>query len=113
MPVRLADPLAWRSLVCSFNLQGGQYQIPTEPVYPWDKWEDTFARSLNQMKTKFETYAEYEQDESREFLYMVLEKYMTRTNVNGRQCLLRAICENAQIHEHIGIFANVLDVVLT
>ncbi|KAI8123497.1 hypothetical protein CVS40_5825 [Lucilia cuprina] len=113
MPVRLADPIAFRSLVCSYNLQGGHYKIPPEPTYPWDKWEDTFARSLNQMRRRFENYGEYDQDESREFLYMVLEKYMSRNNVDGRQCLLRAICENAQVHEHIGVFANVLDVVLT
>ncbi|XP_046808499.1 uncharacterized protein LOC111688933 [Lucilia cuprina] len=113
MPVRLADPIAFRSLVCSYSLQGGHYKIPPEPTYPWDKWEDTFARSLNQMRRRFENYGEYEQDESREFLYMVLEKYMSRNNVDGRQCLLRAICENAQVHEHIGVFANVLDVVLT
>lgn len=113
MPVRLADPISFRSLVCSYTLQGGHYKIPPEPTYPWDKWEDTFARSLNHMKTKFERYGDYEPDESREFVYMVLEKYMSRNGNDGHQCLLRAICENAQIHEQVDIFSKILDVILT
>lgn len=113
MPVRLDDPVSWRSMVCSYTIQGGQYSVPTEPLYPWDKWENTFARSLNQMKSKFENYGDYEQDESREFVYTVLENYMSRNNANGHQCMLRAICENAQVHHHVDVFAKVLNIILT
>lgn len=113
MPVPLADPVSFRSLVCSYTLQGGHYTIPTEPLYPWDKWENTFARSLKQMKSKFERYGEYETDGSREFVYTLLEEYIGRNNANGHQCLLRAICENAQVQHHEDVFAQVLNVVLT
>ncbi|XP_061391768.1 uncharacterized protein LOC133327222 [Musca vetustissima] len=112
MPVTLADPISFRSLVCSYNLQGGHYTIPTEPLYPWDKWEDTFARSLKDIKNKFERYGEYE-DGSREFVYTLLETYISRNNADGRQCMLRAICENAQVHRHEGVFAEILNIVLT
>ncbi|XP_013115584.1 uncharacterized protein LOC106093128 [Stomoxys calcitrans] len=111
--VALADPVPFRSLVYSFNVQGGQYTIPTEPLYPWDKWENTFARSLKQIKSRFEDWGENKDDGSREFLYTVLEDYMARNNANGHQCLLRAICQNAQVQRHEGIFAQLLDVILT
>jgi len=32
---------------------------------------------------------------------------------HGRQCLLRGICENAQVHHHVGIMAELLNVLLT
>lgn len=113
MPVTLADPVSFRSLVCSYTLQGGQYPLPTEPLYPWDKWEDIYARSLKEVKSKFERYGEYDDDGSREFVYTLLENYIGRNNANGHQCLLRAICENAQVHRHDDLYSEILNVVLT
>ncbi|KAM7357147.1 uncharacterized protein ACRADG_002639 [Cochliomyia hominivorax] len=105
-PITLADPIVWRSLICSYNIHVGNYKIPSEPLYPWDKWETFYARS-NQGSSYPQT------DGSREFLYGVLENYMTASHGNGRDCLLRSICENAQIHHHMDLFGQVLDVILT
>ncbi|XP_075163175.1 uncharacterized protein LOC142235802 [Haematobia irritans] len=113
MPVPLDDPVPFRSMVCSYTLQGGQYTIPTEPLYPWDKWENTFARSMKQKTEEFELHGKYESDGSREFVYILMEEYMGRNNANGHQCLLRAICENVQTGQHNGLFAQILNVILT
>ncbi|XP_065361818.1 uncharacterized protein LOC135955395 [Calliphora vicina] len=105
-PITLADPIVWRSLICSYNIHVGNYQIPSTPLYPWDKWENFYVRS-NQGR------AHIKPDESREFLYLVLENYMNLSHGNGKECLLRSICENAQIHKHMDLFAEILNVILT
>ncbi|XP_036336214.1 uncharacterized protein LOC118746473 [Rhagoletis pomonella] len=113
--VRLADPITWRSLVCSYTLQGGHYSIPTTPLYPWDKWEDTFARKTRRLHDNppgFGNFS-YETDDSRLFVYTVLETLMSQRGLNGHQCLLRSICQNAQVDQHVGVLSEVLDVVLT
>ncbi|XP_054732837.1 uncharacterized protein LOC129240838 [Anastrepha obliqua] len=113
--VDLADPISWRSLVCSHSLQGGHYSIPSSPLYPWDKWEDTFARQTRRLHDNplgFDNYI-YESDDSRLFVYTVLETLMNRRGVNGHQCLLRSICQNAQVGQHVGVLSELLDVVLT
>ncbi|XP_067612999.1 uncharacterized protein [Eurosta solidaginis] len=111
--VNLADPITWRSLVCSYNLQGGSYPLPTSPLYPWDKWEDTFARKVRHIPDQPYSFDNYETDDSRLFVYTVLETLMSQRGVNGRQCLLRSICQNAQVDEHVGVLSELLDVVLT
>uniref|UniRef100_A0A034WKY6 Uncharacterized protein n=1 Tax=Bactrocera dorsalis TaxID=27457 RepID=A0A034WKY6_BACDO len=113
--VDLADPITWRSLVCSYSLQGGQYSIPSSPLYPWDKWEDTFARKsrlLHNSQPELAAYT-YEADESRLFFYTLLETLMSQRGVDGRQCLLRSICQNAQVDQHVGLLSEILDTVLT
>ena len=120
MPVRLADPITWRSLVNSINLQGGHYALPTEPLYPWDKYEDIFARSMKniammQARDHSVNSAELpETDDSRLFVYRVIEKYLDLQNSGtGQACLLRSICENAQIHLHVGMYSEILNLILT
>ncbi|XP_004530904.1 uncharacterized protein LOC101453272 [Ceratitis capitata] len=113
--VDLADPITWRSLVCSYSLQGGHYSIPSEPLYPWDKWEDTFARKsrlLHANRAELDAN-NYEADESRLFFYTLLETLMSRRGLHGQQCLLRSICQNAQVDQHVGLLSEILDVVLT
>ncbi|KAH8380482.1 hypothetical protein KR009_011036 [Drosophila setifemur] len=119
LPIPLGDKVTFRSCVLSFTLQGGSYSLPTSPIWPWDKWEDTFARSLTQMKRNIESHeamgVRYA-DDARLLVYTVLEEYMGRRNNDlamGRQCLLRSICENAQIHHHIGVFSEIMDIVLS
>ncbi|XP_017485651.1 PREDICTED: uncharacterized protein LOC108374190 [Rhagoletis zephyria] len=107
--IDLGDPIQWRSLVSINNLQGGFYPLPSEPLYPWDKWEETFARSLKNMHAE----ADYKADDSRKFAYTVLEVLMERQHGNGRKCLLRSICKNAQVDEHVGMFSEILNIVLS
>ncbi|KAI8041145.1 uncharacterized protein LOC128257379 [Drosophila gunungcola] len=120
LPIPLEDKVTFRSCVLSFTLQGGSYSLPTSPIWPWDKWEGTFARSLTQMRRNIERqtanggvrYA----DDARLLVYTALEEYIGRRNNNlsmGRQCLLRSICENAQIHHHIGVFSEIMDIILS
>ncbi|EDW50800.1 uncharacterized protein LOC6611107 [Drosophila sechellia] len=120
LPIPLGDKVTFRSCVLSFTLQGGSYSLPTSPIWPWDKWEGTFARSLTQMRRNIERHVanggvRYA-DDARVLVYTALEEYMGRRNNNrsmGRQCLLRSICENAQIHHHIGVFSEIMDIVLS
>ena len=114
IPVRLDDPVNWRSLVCSYSLQGGHYALPTKPWYPWDKWENLYARSNQHSQQNEHILPKYETDDSRLFVYSALESFINQnSNGNGRECLLRTICENAQIHHHVGIMAEILNAILT
>lgn len=102
------DPIEWRSIVSINNIQGGHYPLPSEPTYPWEKWEDTFARSMK----SFQGQADFETDDSRLFAYILLEALMERQHGNGHRCLLRSICQNAQVDEHVGILSEIMDVIL-
>ncbi|EDW70154.1 uncharacterized protein [Drosophila virilis] len=113
MAVELQDPVAWRSMVNFYVIHFGAYTLPSAPLYPWDKWESVFARSLNDKIRQLDASHE---DDTRLFAYTALEHYMDNASGvrgRGRQCLLRAMCENAQVHHHVGIMAELLNVLLT
>ncbi|KAH8302474.1 hypothetical protein KR044_007330 [Drosophila immigrans] len=111
--VQLQDPVVWRSFLNFFVLHFGAYSMPTAPLYPWDKWESIFARSLSDQIRQLDATHE---DDTRLFAYTALEQYMDSAGGvtgRGRECLLRAMCENAQVHHHVGIMAELLNVLLT
>lgn len=111
--VQLGDKVRWRSFIEFINLHFGGYTLPSAPLYPWDKWESMFARSLQEKIRQLDALHE---DDTRLFAYAALEHYMdnaSRVPGRGRQCLLRAMCENAQVHQHVGIMAELLNVLLT
>ncbi|XP_037920712.1 uncharacterized protein LOC119657740 [Hermetia illucens] len=107
-PIHLEDKVKWRQLNCAYNLQA-QYSVPTEPIYWWDKWK---GRTLRSMHEQFEKSGTYVPDESRLFIYSAMEAYMNQQGKNGRKCLCRSICENAQIDHPEGIFSEILYVLL-
>ncbi|ALC44291.1 CG14826 [Drosophila busckii] len=120
MPIPLGDHVTFRSTVLSYNIQGGTYSLPTTPIWPWDKWEVNFARSLQQMQRNIELHTASGKlryaDDSRLLVYTALEQFIGRSNNDmtmGRQCLLRSICENGQVHQHVGIFSEILNIVLS
>ncbi|XP_005189758.1 uncharacterized protein LOC101897828 [Musca domestica] len=106
MPIPFGDPIVWRSLICAYNIHVGDYKMPTTPLYPWDKWENIYARSKGYT-------GKIEPDFSRELFYTGLESFMDRISGNGRECLLRSICENAQVDHYMDFFGEILNVILT
>ncbi|XP_016955384.1 uncharacterized protein LOC108028229 [Drosophila biarmipes] len=113
MATQLEDPVVWRGLVYYYTLHFGAFTLPSAPLYPWDKWETLYARSLQE---KIRSLDESHEDDTRTFAYAALENYMDQVSGSvgrGRQCLLRGICENAQVHHHVGIMAELLNVLLT
>ncbi|XP_052844358.1 uncharacterized protein LOC128257394 [Drosophila gunungcola] len=113
MSTQLEDPVVWRSMVYYYVLHFGAFTLPSAPLYPWDKWETIYARSLQE---KIRSLDESHEDDTRTFAYAALENYMDQVSGSvgrGRQCLLRGICENAQVHHHHGIMAELLNVLLT
>ncbi|KAH8385563.1 hypothetical protein KR009_006568 [Drosophila setifemur] len=113
MATQLEDPVTWRSMVYYYVLHFGAFTLPSTPLYPWDKWETIYARSLQE---KIRSLNASHEDDTRVFAYSVLENYMDQVSGlvgRGRQCLLRGICENAQVHHHVGIMAELLNVLLT
>ncbi|XP_016991874.1 uncharacterized protein LOC108053673 [Drosophila rhopaloa] len=113
MATQLEDPVVWRSMVYYYVLHFGAFTLPSAPLYPWDKWETIFTRSLQE---KIRSLDESHEDDTRVFVYATLENYMDQVSGlmgRGRQCLLRGICENAQVHHHVGIMAELLNVLLT
>ncbi|EDW19573.2 uncharacterized protein LOC6583429 [Drosophila mojavensis] len=111
--IQLDDPYKWRSFVAFVVVHLGGYNLPSAPLYPWDKWDSVFSRSL---KEKIRQLDESHEDDTRLFAYAALEHYMDNASSipgRGRQCLLRAMCENAQVHHHVGIIAELLNLLLT
>ncbi|CAD7091045.1 unnamed protein product [Hermetia illucens] len=108
IPVSLEDKKPWRSLGAVYGFQG-EYPVPVTPIYWWNKWE---GRSLAEVKMQYNKNGSYKPDESRIFIYALIEFYLNRAGKNGRQCLLRAICENALIDEFGGIIGEVISAVL-
>ncbi|XP_017009567.2 uncharacterized protein [Drosophila takahashii] len=113
LATQLEDPVVWRSMVYYYVLHFGAFTLPSAPLYPWDKWETIYARSLQE---KIRSLDQSHEDDTRTFVYAALENYMDQVSGSvgrGRQCLLRGICENAQVHYHVGIMAELLNVLLT
>uniref|UniRef100_A0A1A9WJT0 Uncharacterized protein n=1 Tax=Glossina brevipalpis TaxID=37001 RepID=A0A1A9WJT0_9MUSC len=114
--VPLEDLYNWRSLICLYNLHIGEYVIPTKPIYQWEKWNDNESKSFKKSKSiNRKTLNNRQPDNTRELCYTALEYFINlHTNQqNGRECLLRLICENSQIKYHIGLFAEILNTILT
>lgn len=109
MPVETRDNVNWRTLNMAHNFQA-QFMILPSIIWPWK----VFSRSLREQRRLFDEHGAFEPDETRAFVYNALEIYMKSKQMNGRECLLKAICETA--HNPIQqrtIFDEVVHTVLT
>lgn len=91
-PVDLGDKKIWRQMNCAWNFQA-QYSPPTAPLYWWDKWD---GRNLMQARRLYDEFGTYVEDQSSKFIFLAIEMFLNRRGNNGQECLLKAICENAQ-----------------
>lgn len=109
-PVETSDKVNWRSLNMAYNFQA-QYQPIGKVSYPWTR----FGRKLEQNKLQFDKDGSYVNDNTRNYAYLAYEVLMATKGVNGKQCLLRSICEANQepINSEGGVFEEVLHLFLT
>lgn len=109
MPVETKDRVNWRTLNLGYNFQAQYIPLPTVS-FLWTR----FDRSLEQRKQQFEQDGSYVNDGTRNYVYKAYEMLMDRRGLNGKQCLLRSICEAAQAPiEHVGVFDEILHLFLT
>lgn len=94
-PIDLGDKKPWRQMNCAWNFQA-QYSPPTMPLYWWDKWD---GRNLMQARRMYDDFGTYVEDQSSKFVYLAIEMFLDRRGVNGRECLMKAFCENAQAYD--------------
>lgn len=124
------DKVNWRTLNMGYNFQAQFVPVPSI-IYPWTRFE----RSLERRKREFESSGRYWKDGTRQFMYGAYEVFMDRfayllyfhvpENViyilcicrkghNGKECLMRAICEAAQTPiSHVSVFDEILQLFLT
>ncbi|XP_059611057.1 uncharacterized protein LOC132257984 [Phlebotomus argentipes] len=98
-----------RSLNMSYNFQA-QYQFLPNVTSPL---ADPFFTGL-QRRRKRQSPTRSAPDESRKYLYALLEGLMRHRGVDGEQCLLRAICEVAESPcKHNGLVGELIDLIFT
>lgn len=109
MPVETRDRVNWRTLNMAHNFQA-QYMVLPRIVFPWN----LFSRALDEQKRKSDEDCAFGLDGSRAIVYSILEKILDAKNRNGRDCMLKAICE-AQTDpiQRRSVFEEIVHVVLT
>uniref|UniRef100_A0A182JXQ2 Uncharacterized protein n=1 Tax=Anopheles christyi TaxID=43041 RepID=A0A182JXQ2_9DIPT len=99
VPIRFHHPLS-RVIVNTYNLQAN-YRIPATIIYPHPE-------------SVFQNRAVGGEDQGRRQLFAVLEQAFSRSGRNGRACLLRAVCEVAEMPlKHNGLIGEIIDVIFT
>ncbi|ALC41367.1 CG13869 [Drosophila busckii] len=113
LPVDFMEINAWRQLVWLMNFHY-QFAEPTTPIYWWKLWSGRELKGplkLNkkQVQPAPESFVlESEVDVPQLMLYEFAVQYMNQLGQRGSDCLQRLICENAQVHEHSGLYAQLL-----
>ncbi|XP_062131318.1 uncharacterized protein LOC133842294 [Drosophila sulfurigaster albostrigata] len=116
-PVDFQEKNAWRQLVWLMNYHY-QFSEPTSPIYWWKLWNSgrDLKGPLKLTKEQLQQQHRVEEnkvDEPQLMLYSFAEEYMNRLGQHGKECLQRLICENGQVHEHSGLYAQLLHRLLT
>lgn len=112
-PVDFQEKNAWRQLVWLMNYHY-QFSEPTKPIYWWNLWNGRDLKGplklSNDQQEQAQANMEQQQqvDEPQQLLYEFAEEYMNQRGQDGKACLKRAICENGQVHEHNGLYAQLL-----
>ncbi|XP_037025433.1 uncharacterized protein LOC119066838 [Bradysia coprophila] len=108
-PVETRDKVNFRTLNLAYNFQA-QYMLVRPAQYPWEK----VKRSLHNQKEEFLDRKEVVPDNTRQLMYNAVEILMDRKGIDGKECLQRAICENAQSPIAVtGVFHEILNLFLT
>ncbi|XP_034652594.1 uncharacterized protein LOC117891297 [Drosophila subobscura] len=102
-PVPFEEKKAWRQLVWLMNFHY-QFNEPQTPIYWWNLWNS--ARQLKGPAPAPPPPPVL--DEPQLLLFKFAENYMSQIGQNGTACLERLICENGQVHEHSGLYAQLL-----
>lgn len=109
VPVVTGDKKNWRSLNLGYNLQAQYIPLPSV-IYPWS----SFGRSLIDQKQNFIRNGTYAPDKTRLFMYNLIETIMSRRGSDGKECLLKSICEAAHSPiEKFSVFDEILHLLLT
>ncbi|CAO1423342.1 unnamed protein product [Diamesa hyperborea] len=107
--VAIAIPLSLpnRNVFVSYNFEAN-YNMPNIP-------SDSFPGPIKRLPGLVESQNLDYMLLSRKSTYRVLENRMDANGLNGKKCLLLAICESAQIPllEHNGILGHILHIILT
>ena len=102
------DKKNWRSLNLGYNMQAQYTPLPSV-IWPWN----LFSRSLIYQKHNYNN-GTYTPDNTRTFMYNVIEMIMNRKGIHGKQCLLKAICDAAHSPiQRINVFEEILHLLLT
>ncbi|KAH8355338.1 hypothetical protein KR093_011259, partial [Drosophila rubida] len=115
-PVDFQEKNAWRQLVWLMNYHY-QFPEPTSPIYWWKLWNGRDLKGplklTKAQQQQQQQVVEPQVDEPQQLLYAFAEEYMNQRGQPGRACLERLICENGQVHEHSGLYAQLLHRLLT
>ncbi|XP_016999844.3 uncharacterized protein [Drosophila takahashii] len=111
-PVPFMEKKAWRQLVWLMNFHY-QFNEPQTPIYWWKLWDG--SRNLKGPVTQTQSDPDSPSvparllvDEPQLLLFKFAEGYMNQLGQNGSACLKRLICENGQVDEHSGLYAQLL-----
>lgn len=92
-----------------YNFQAQYTPLPSV-IYPWSR----FGRSIIDQKEKFIRNGTYAPDKTRLYMYNLIEMIMTRRGIDGKECLLKSICEAAHSPiERFSVFDEILHLILT
>lgn len=108
-PIETRDRVNWRTMNMAYNFQAQYVPLPSAQ-FIWGK----FTRDLINRRRQFDADGMLEKDASRSFVYRAIEIYLNSRGKNGKECLLKAICEAAEHPiEPTGIFDQILHLILT
>lgn len=97
------------AIVSVHNFQA-QYLVPPGP-HP--SWFDKFGIQ-RRFNSRSEKSLNKDGDRSRKFAYEIVENTLNGIGRNGRECLLRSICEAAETPlSHNGLIGELWDIFLT
>ncbi|XP_017093792.2 uncharacterized protein [Drosophila bipectinata] len=109
-PVPFMEKKVWRQLVWLMNFHY-QFNEPQTPIYWWNLWSSSRDLKGSEIPAATPSPQIPERllvDEPQLMLFKLAEGYMNQIGQNGEACLERLICENGQVHEHLGLYAQIL-----